>query len=130
GTGLDARAIAHKRAVVEQALARHRPAIAGAELPALEALRRLGGLEIAALTGAILAAAQQGTPVLVDGFIVSVAALTAVRINPAVRPWLLFSHRSAEQGHTHVLQAMDAEPLLQLELRLGEGSGAALAIPL
>ena len=130
GTGLDALALAHKRTVVEQALTRHRPLIATAELPALEALRRVGGLEIAALTGAMLAAAQHGTPVLVDGFIVSVAALTAVRINPAVRPWLLFSHRSAEQGHAHVLHALDARPLLQLGLRLGEGSGAALAIPL
>ncbi len=130
GTGLDASALAHKQAVVERGIALHHEAIRLAETPALEALRRVGGMEIAALTGAITAAAQQNVPVLVDGFIVSVAALAAVRINPGVRPWLLFSHQSAEKGHAHVLRALDAQPLLHLGLRLGEGSGAVLAIPL
>jgi nicotinate-nucleotide--dimethylbenzimidazole phosphoribosyltransferase len=69
-------------------------------------------------------------PVLVDGFIVWVAARAATRLRPDVRPWLLFSHRSAERGHACVLDALHAEPLLQLDLRLGEGSGAALAVPL
>lgn len=78
----------------------------------------------------MIAAAQRGVPVLVDGFIVSVAALAAVRINPSLRPWLLFSHRSAERGHARVLEQLQADPLLQLDLRLGEGSGAALALPL
>ena len=89
-----------------------------------------GGFEIAALTGAYLAAAQQGVAVLVDGFICSVAALLAVRLNPGCRDWLLFAHHGAEPGHVRVLQALEAEPLLELGLRLGEGSGAALAVPL
>ncbi len=97
---------------------------------ALEALRRLGGFELAALAGAYLACAQRGIPVLVDGFICSVAALCAVRLNPTCRPWLLFAHRSAEPGHRAVLEALGAEPLLDLGLRLGEGSGAAVALPL
>jgi nicotinate-nucleotide--dimethylbenzimidazole phosphoribosyltransferase len=125
GTGLDSAGIARKRAVVERALARH----AGAVEP-LEQLRCLGGFEIAALTGAYIAAAQAGVPVLVDGFITSVAALAAVRIQPGVREWLLFGHRSQERGHTVVLAALDAEPLLDLGLRLGEASGAAVAVPL
>ena len=125
GTGLDSAGIARKRAVVERALARH----AGAVEP-LEQLRCLGGFEIAALTGAYIAAAQAGVPVLVDGFITSVAALAAVRIQPGVREWLLFGHRSQERGHTAVLAALDAEPLLDLGLRLGEASGAAVAVPL
>lgn len=130
GTGLDEARIAHKRAVVEAALALHAPAIAASVQPAREALRRLGGLEIAALAGAMIAAGQRGVPVLVDGFIVSVAALAAVVLQPSTRPWLLFSHQSAERGHARVLQALDAHALLQLDLRLGEGSGAALAVPL
>jgi len=67
---------------------------------------------------------------VIDGFIVSVAALAAVRLNPTCRPYLIFSHRSAEQGHRLVLDALEAWPLLDLDLRLGEGSGAALALPL
>ena len=73
---------------------------------------------------------QQGIAVLVDGFICSVAALVAVRLNPSCRPWLLFGHRGAEPGHRHVLETLHAQPLLDLGLRLGEGSGAALAVPL
>jgi nicotinate-nucleotide--dimethylbenzimidazole phosphoribosyltransferase len=87
-------------------------------------------LEIAAICGAIIAAAQNRIPILVDGFIVSVAALAAVRINASCRPYLLFSHRSAEQGHRLVLDAFDPRPLLDLDLRLGEGSGAARALPI
>jgi nicotinate-nucleotide--dimethylbenzimidazole phosphoribosyltransferase len=68
--------------------------------------------------------------VLVDGFIVSVAALAATRLNPSCRPYLIFAHRSAEQGHRRVLEALNARPLLDLDLRLGEGSGAALALPI
>lgn len=130
GTGLDDARIRHKRDVVERALALHGGPISRSPTPALEALGRVGGLEIAALAGAILAAAQRGVPVLVDGFIVSVAALVAVRLNPGARPWLLFSHRSAERGHACVLDVLEADTLLQLDLRLGEGSGAALAVPL
>jgi nicotinate-nucleotide--dimethylbenzimidazole phosphoribosyltransferase len=126
GTGLDAAGVAHKVRVIEAALALHRPHIA----EPLQALVHLGGFEIAALVGAYLAAAQQGVAVLVDGFICSVAALVAVRLNPGCRDWLLFAHRGAEPGHARVLQALGAEPLLELGLRLGEGSGAALAVPL
>lgn len=125
GTGLDAAGVAHKAQVIARALARH----AAADTP-LERLRCLGGFEIAALAGAYVAAAQAGLPVLVDGFISSVAALAAVRINPACRDWLLFSHRSQERGHARVLAALAAEPLIDLGLRLGEGSGAAIAVPL
>jgi nicotinate-nucleotide--dimethylbenzimidazole phosphoribosyltransferase len=126
GTGLDNAGVAHKAAVIEAALELHRPAIREAG----EALQRLGGFEIAALTGAYLACAQQGITALVDGFICSVAALVAVRLNPHCRDWLLFAHRSAEPGHRRVLEELQAEPLLDLGLRLGEGSGAALAVPL
>ncbi|MCH2339716.1 MAG: nicotinate-nucleotide--dimethylbenzimidazole phosphoribosyltransferase [Pseudomonas sp.] len=125
GTGLDAAGIAHKSAVIERALALH----VGPH-DTLGWMQRLGGFELAALTGAYLACAQQGIVVLVDGFICSVAALCAVRLNPACRDWLIFAHRSAEPGHLAVLKALDAHPLLDLGLRLGEGSGAALAVPL
>lgn len=126
GTGLDASGVAHKTAVIERALALH-----GAHrADPFETLRRLGGLEIAALAGAYLACAQKGMVALVDGYICSVAALCAVRLNPACRDWLLFAHSGAEPGHRHVLEALAAQPLLDLGLRLGEGSGAALAVPL
>ena len=125
GTGVDARGIAHKAEVIVRALALH-----GEGHDPMEWLRRLGGFEIAALAGACIAAAQAGLPVLVDGFIASVAALAATRIQPDVADWLLFSHRSHENGHGAVLDAFDAEPLLDLGLRLGEASGAALAVPL
>lgn len=126
GTGLDAAGMRHKAAVITQALALHRDDLADPR----EALRRLGGFEIAALAGACIAAAQHGLPMLVDGFIASVAALAAVRLNPACRDWLLFAHRSAETGHARVLAALQAQPLLDLGLRLGEGSGAGVAVPL
>jgi nicotinate-nucleotide--dimethylbenzimidazole phosphoribosyltransferase len=125
GTGLDAAGVAHKTQVIAKALRTH----ADAATPR-ERLRRLGGFEIAALTGAFLASAQRGLPVLVDGFIASVAALAAVALRPDVRPWLIFAHRSRERGHARVLDAMHAEPLLDLHLRLGEASGAAVAVPL
>ncbi|MEX5683659.1 MULTISPECIES: nicotinate-nucleotide--dimethylbenzimidazole phosphoribosyltransferase [Pseudomonas] len=126
GTGLDAAGVSHKAQVIERALALH-----GAHRgDALQTLFNLGGFEIAALVGAYLACAQAGVAVLVDGFICSVAALVAVRLNPDCREWLLFGHRGAEPGHRHVLETLNAEPLLDLGLRLGEGSGAALAVPL
>jgi nicotinate-nucleotide--dimethylbenzimidazole phosphoribosyltransferase len=126
GTGLDAAGVSHKAQVIERALAVH-----GAQRgDALQTLFNLGGFEIAALVGAYLACAQEGVAVLVDGFICSVAALVAVRLNPECRQWLLFGHRGAEPGHHFVLETLNAEPLLDLGLRLGEGSGAALAVPL
>ncbi len=126
GTGLDAAGVRRKAAVIARALSLH---AAHCDEP-LEALRRLGGFEIAALTGAAIACAQAGLPLLVDGFIVSAAMLAACRIQPAVRDWLLFGHRSAEPGHGRVLQALDATPLLALNMHLGEGSGALIALPL
>jgi nicotinate-nucleotide--dimethylbenzimidazole phosphoribosyltransferase len=126
GTGLDVAGVNHKAQVIERALALHR----AQRGDALQTLFNLGGFEIAALVGAYLACAQHGVAVLVDGFICSVAALVAVRLNPDCRPWLLFGHRGAEPGHRHVLETLNAEPLLDLGLRLGEGSGAALAVPL
>lgn len=126
GTGVDRTGIEHKCTLIEQALDFHRPYL---DDP-IEVLRRLGGFEIAALSASYIAAAQQGIPILVDGFICSVAALAATRIQPDVRHWMLFAHHSAEQGHSRVLDGMDALPLLSLQMRLGEGSGAAIALPL
>lgn len=125
GTGLNAAGIQHKVTVLERALANHVAAES-----ALERLRCLGGFEIAALVGAYVAAAQAGMPVLVDGFITTAAALSAVALQPSVRPWLLFAHRSREHGHARLLMALEAEPLVDLGLRLGEASGAAAAVPL
>jgi nicotinate-nucleotide--dimethylbenzimidazole phosphoribosyltransferase len=126
GSGLDAAGREHKARLIDGALAQH--GIAGA--PPERILCAVGGLEIAALTGAVIAAAQSRIPVVVDGFIVSVAALMASRINPSCSAYLIFAHRSAEQGHRLVLTALNARPLLDLDLRLGEGSGAAVAVPL
>jgi nicotinate-nucleotide--dimethylbenzimidazole phosphoribosyltransferase len=128
GTGLDAAGLERKRAVVAAALHTH-GAVAAAADPA-EVLRCLGGLELAALVGAIHAAHAARVPVLLDGFTVGVAALLAVRLRPACREWLLAGHRSAEPAHGAVLVELGLEPLLDLRLRLGEGSGAALALGL
>lgn len=126
GTGLDAAGVAHKQAVVARALALHaRPG-----RPPLELLRRLGGFDLAATVGAFISAAQQGVAILVDGFIISAAALAAVQINAGVRDWMLFSHRSAEPGHQRILDALAAAPYLDLQLRLGEATGAAPLVPL
>lgn len=124
GTGLDAAGIRHKATVIERALALY-----PADDDALAWLGRVGGFEIAALCGAYIASAQRGIPVLVDGFITTAAALAAVRINPSCREWMFFAHRSLEHGHARLLAELDADPLLDLGLRLGEGSGAAVAVP-
>ena len=125
-TGLDPAGVARKAALIQRALDTHREAL---NTP-LAILRHLGGFEIAALAGSYITCAQHGLPVLVDGFITSTAALLAVRIQPGTRDWLLCCHRSAEPGHTRILAALDAEPLFDLGLHLGEGSGAASAVPL
>jgi nicotinate-nucleotide--dimethylbenzimidazole phosphoribosyltransferase len=124
GTGVDDDALERKRAVVQRAAALVRGQ------PAARVLAAVGGRELAALAGAIGRAAERRICVLVDGFIVSTAALAAVRATPAIRPYLLFAHRSAEPGHHLVLDALAARPLLDLGLRLGEGSGALAAFPL
>lgn len=126
GTGVDDQGLALKCAAVQRALDLH----CTNGISALDILRCLGGLEIAALCGAYIACAQRGIPALVDGYICSAAALLACRLNPGVRAWMLFAHRSAEPGHRHVLQALSADPLLDLGMRLGEGSGAAVVLPL
>lgn len=128
GTGLDAAGRARKAAIIDMALSDY--GLRGGGASSEWILEAVGGLEIAALCGAVIAAAQAGLLVLVDGFIVSVAALAATKLNPSCRPYLLFSHRSAEEGHRRVLEALKARPLLDLDLRLGEGSGAALALPI
>jgi nicotinate-nucleotide--dimethylbenzimidazole phosphoribosyltransferase len=126
GTGLDAQGIARKRRAVAAALAANEPDPADP----LECLRRVGGLELAALTGALLGAASLRRPILLDGFATGVAALVAARLRPALRDYLIAGHRSAEPAHGLVLTELGLEPLLDLRLRLGEGSGAALALPL
>jgi nicotinate-nucleotide--dimethylbenzimidazole phosphoribosyltransferase len=125
GTGLDDAGIARKRAVLQQAL----DANAGAVAP-LDALAALGGFEVATLVGAVLQAAAERRVVVVDGFITGAAVLVASRLRPQVLQRCVFAHRSGERGHAAMLRAMQAEPLLDLGLRLGEGSGAALAWPL
>ncbi|HRJ52715.1 MAG TPA: nicotinate-nucleotide--dimethylbenzimidazole phosphoribosyltransferase [Candidatus Thiothrix moscowensis] len=126
GTGLDAAGMAHKVTVIRRILNKHRQHFHDP----METLRCIGGFEIAALTGAYLRAAQLGVPVLVDGFIGTAAALVALRYQPAVGEWLLLSHQSAEQGYKFALAAFTHPPLLDLGMRLGEGSGAAVAVPL
>ncbi|WP_217898787.1 nicotinate-nucleotide--dimethylbenzimidazole phosphoribosyltransferase [Puniceibacterium sediminis] len=124
GTGLEDASLAHKRVVLGTAAART------GELSAREVLQEYGGFEIAMMTGAMLGAADAGRVVLVDGFIASVSALAACALDPGARAAMVFAHRSAESGHGAVLDALDAAPLLSLNMRLGEGSGAALAWPL
>lgn len=128
GTGLDDAGLARKQALLEQALQRYRNG--GGTDEALNVLAEFGGFEIAMLVGAMLAAAQAKMVLLIDGFIVGSAALTAARLAPALTAYCIFCHRSVEPGHAAQLQALGAEPLLDLGLRLGEGTGAALAWPL
>ena len=125
GTGIRAEQLAHKKQVIDQALALHRDYVGN---DAFKALCAVGGLEIAAMTGAYIRCAQLGMPMVVDGFITTVSALLAVRLNPAVRDWMLFGHQSAEYGHVRLLSELNANPLLKLNLRLGEGSGAGAAL--
>ncbi|MFE8644081.1 nicotinate-nucleotide--dimethylbenzimidazole phosphoribosyltransferase [Sphingomonas sp. NCPPB 2930] len=125
GTGLDAAGIARKAAVLERVLQRH----ADAAHP-LQALAAFGGFEIATLVGVVLQAAEERRVVLVDGFITTAAVLVAQRLRPNLLQRCVFAHRSGERAHAAMLQHLGAEPLLDLGLRLGEGSGAALAWPL
>ena len=124
GTGLDSSGVAHKARVIERALALH------LDRAPLEILRCLGGLEIAAMTGAFMQAAQLRKVIMVDGFIATAALLVAVRLQPNVIDFCVFAHTSGEPGHGHMLAALNAVPLLNLGLRLGEGTGALMAYPL
>jgi nicotinate-nucleotide--dimethylbenzimidazole phosphoribosyltransferase len=126
GTGLDAQGVARKREVIARALAVNEPDPADP----LECLRRLGGLELAAGCGALLAVAAARRPLMLDGLATTVAALVACRVAPALRDYLIAGHLSAEPAHRLVLTELGLEPLLDLRLRLGEASGAALALPL
>ncbi|MEX2465300.1 MAG: nicotinate-nucleotide--dimethylbenzimidazole phosphoribosyltransferase [Gemmatimonadota bacterium] len=125
GTGVDALGIERKCAVVETALAR---------LPRdphpLHVLAEVGGAELAGLVGVVLESAARGVPVVLDGFISTAAGLAAVHLAPNAKAYLFASHRSSEPGHTLQLAGLGLEPLLDLGLRLGEGSGAVLALPL
>jgi nicotinate-nucleotide--dimethylbenzimidazole phosphoribosyltransferase len=130
GTGLDDAGWRRKVAVIERGLALHFPNGEGKGVEPLAALAAVGGLEIAGLAGAALEAAARRMLVVLDGFISSVAGLIALRLAPAVRGYLVAAHRSVEAGHRAVLEALDLVPLLDLGLRLGEASGAALALNL
>lgn len=127
GTGIDAETRKRKIAVIEKALARHLPACAGNPLSILQTL---GGLEIAAMTGCMLQAAALGMSVLIDGLICTSAALIACAMEPLVRHYLIPSHLSQEPGHQAMLAHLQMKPLLHLDMRLGEGSGAVLALPI
>ena len=153
GTGVDDAGLARKREVVTAALARARKAVGVAASPTAVAavgaavagtvrataadvattrkmFAQLGGLEIAAMAGFYIEAARNGVPVLLDGYISGAAALAAVRLEPRAVHWMLASHRSAEGGHGYALQALGLDPLIDLGMRLGEGSGAMAAVPL
>jgi len=126
GTGVDDAGLAVKRAVVDRALARHADAVAAGPI---ETLAALGGYEIAALAGFIVGGAAAGLPVLVDGLIADAALLAAERLAPGVAARCIAGHRSVEPGAAAVLEELGLVPVLDLDLRLGEGSGACLAVP-
>lgn len=126
GTGLDAAGVTRKAQIIDEALELHRAAMTSP----LEVLRHVGGFEIAALAGAYIACAQAGLPVLIDGFIASAAALVALKIRPDAASWWFYGHASAEPGYVYLMNALDARPLVNLGMRLGEGSGAAVALPI
>ena len=125
GTGLSADGILHKQRVIEAAVAHHASAV-----EALDVLATFGGFEIAMMAGAMLKAAERRMVLLIDGFIVTSALLVAARLQPAILDYCIFSHCSDESGHQRLLAELGARPLLALGLRLGEGTGCALALPL
>ena len=124
GTGIDDAQLSHKIAVIERALAVNQPD----HSDSLDVLAKVGGLEIAGLVGVILAGAAHRLPVVMDGFIAGSAALIAERLAPQIRDYLIAGHVSVERGHRVLLDALGLAPLLDLDLRLGEGTGAALAM--
>ena len=126
GTGVDDATWQRKVAAIERGLRVNQPDPADA----LGVLASVGGLEIAGLVGLALGAAAQRVPVLVDGFIATVAAMVAAELCPAARGYMIAAHRSVEIGHGLALERLELEPLIALDLRLGEGTGAALALPL
>ncbi len=126
GTGVDDRGLAHKVGIIEAALALHCPD----PMDPLGVLSAVGGFEIGAIAGVCLAAAANRVPVVVDGFISAAGALIAVAICPGVKPYLIASHLSVERGHAALWDTLGLQPLLDLDLRLGEGTGAVLAMQL
>jgi nicotinate-nucleotide--dimethylbenzimidazole phosphoribosyltransferase len=126
GTGIGDEALARKRLVVERAIALNKP---DADDP-IDVLAKVGGLEIAGLIGVVLGAASCRCPVVIDGYIATVAALAACRLHPPANAFIVASHLSEEPGHRAALQLLGAEPMLLLNMRLGEGTGAALAMSL
>ncbi|WHZ15084.1 MAG: Nicotinate-nucleotide--dimethylbenzimidazole phosphoribosyltransferase [Nitrospira sp.] len=126
GTGIDEAAHAHKVMVIQEALDRHRPD----RTDALDTLAKVGGLEIGGLAGLMLGAAAARVPVVLDGFIAGAAALIAVGLQPRCRDYLIASHRSVERGHQAILDHLGLKPLFDLDLRLGEGTGACLGMGL
>jgi nicotinate-nucleotide--dimethylbenzimidazole phosphoribosyltransferase len=126
GAGLDDSGLRHKVEVIEQSLRVNRPMASDA----VDLVSKVGGLEIAGLAGLTLGAAARRMPVVIDGFISTAAAAVAVVLEPRVKNFLFASHRSTEPGHDALLQFVGLEPLLHLDMRLGEGTGAALAMPL
>lgn len=125
GTGLDDKGLRHKADVLTQVLERHKQAT-----EPFAALAALGGLEIAMMVGALIQAASERRILLIDGFIASTALLVAEHLAAGVIQYAVFAHHSAEPGHAHLLKQLNAQPLLDMGMRLGEGSGAALAYPL
>ncbi|KJZ05077.1 nicotinate-nucleotide--dimethylbenzimidazole phosphoribosyltransferase [Pseudoalteromonas piscicida] len=126
GTGIDDETLCKKRALIKQALEYHQDKLKTPE----QILQRLGGFEIVQMVGAMLAVARAQKVIIVDGFISTAAAMLASRIAPHSKQYMVFAHGSMEQGHKLMLEQLNAEPLLHLDMRLGEGTGAALALPL
>lgn len=126
GTGISNEILIKKQQVVDQALILHQQHLNDP----ISILACLGGFEIVQITGAILAAAEQGITIIIDGFICTAAAMLAYQLNNNARDYMIFAHCSGEQGHQKMLTWLEATPLLNLDLRLGEGSGAALSLPL
>ena len=126
GTGVDDEGLKRKIAVIERGIALNKPDPSDP----IDVLSKVGGCEIAGLAGAVLGAAYAGCPVVCDGFIATAGALVAVRLAPAARDYLFISHRSQERGHGAMAEVIGIRPVLDLEMRLGEGTGAALAMPI
>ncbi len=124
GTGVDDERLRHKISVIRKALALHKPDPNNG----LDLLMKVGGFEIGAIAGLIVGAASQRIPVVVDGFISGAGAIIATRLTPACRDYLFFSHLSRERGHKYMLEFFDVRPILDLDMCLGEGTGAAVAM--
>jgi len=125
GTGLTEEGLIHKQRMIEQAIEERQPN----RHDPIDILKKLGGLEITAMAGAMLEAAKNRTPIIVDGFICTVAAIIATEIHPEAFQYMIAGHQSKELGHQMALQRLGKEPILNLDMRLGEGTGAAVAFP-